>query len=359
MFNAQRLSLARRRRRLSGKGLAELVGVSPVTISRLEKGNNEPDPDTVAAISESLGFPVEFFFGGDVDMLSQEAASFRSLTAMTAKERDAALSAGTLAFMLSDWVDARFNLPPIDLLDLGHESDPGGAAVTLRQHWGLGEQPIRNMLKLLEAKGVRVFSLAENTANVDAFSVWRDEVPYVFLNTMKSSEHSRFDAAHELGHLVLHRHGAPNGRAAENEANQFASSFLMPSADVLGRVRRISSIDQLIDTKRRWGVSVAALAYRLHKLQVLSDWQYRTFCIQINKLGYRKSEPKGLAREGSVVWKKVLSALWAEKVTRTHIAQDLSVPVEEIEGLLFGITHGDDDPVSTGPHERIPLQVIS
>ena len=86
------------------------------------------------------------------------------------------------------------------------------------------------MIKLLESKGVRVFSLAENTKNVDAFSCWRNDVPYIFLNTFKSADRSRLDAAHELAHLVLHRHGGPRqGREAEIEANSFASSFLMPS----------------------------------------------------------------------------------------------------------------------------------
>jgi hypothetical protein len=44
----------------------------------------------------------------------------------------------------------------------------------------------------------------------------------------------RFDAAHELGHLVMHGHERPlPGPEAEREANQFASAFLMPRADVV------------------------------------------------------------------------------------------------------------------------------
>jgi hypothetical protein len=93
----------------------------------------------------------------------------------------------------------KFNLPTADLLDLSHEHDPSAAARTLRQRWAIGERPIGNMVKLLETKGVRVFSLAENTKNVDAFSCWRNDEPYVFLNTFKSTERSRFDAAHGAG----------------------------------------------------------------------------------------------------------------------------------------------------------------
>jgi transcriptional regulator with XRE-family HTH domain len=96
MFNPKRLSLARKRRRLSSKALAELIGMSPVTVTRLEKAINEPESETVDLLAKKLGFPREFFFGGDVDDVGQEAASFRSLTSMTARERDAALASGSL-----------------------------------------------------------------------------------------------------------------------------------------------------------------------------------------------------------------------------------------------------------------------
>jgi Zn-dependent peptidase ImmA (M78 family)/plasmid maintenance system antidote protein VapI len=344
MFNPKRLSLARKRRRLTSKGFAELIGMSPVTVTRLEKANNEPEDDTVTLIVKVLGFPREFFFGGDIDDLSKEAASFRSLTSMTAKERDAALASGSLAYLLSDYISERFNLPEPNLIDLSHERDPAAAARTVRQVWALGEQPISSMIKLMESKGIRVFSLAENTKNVDAFSCWRNDVPYIFLNTFKSAERSRLDAAHELAHLIMHRHGGPRqGRDAEAEANSFASSFLMPAADVKSRLPFVSDLDQLVIAKKRWGVSTAALAYRLHKLGILSDWQYRMFCIQINQRGYRNDEPNSLPRETSVVWKKVFTELWNERISKSQVATDLHIPTSELENLIFGLT-GDVAP---------------
>jgi len=324
-----------------------LIGMSPVTVTRLEKANNEPEPETVDLIAKKLGFPREFFFGDDIDDLAKDAASFRSLTSMTARERDAALASGSLAYLLSDYVAAKFNLPEPKLIDLSHERDPAAAARTLRQEWALGEQPISNMIKLLESKGVRVFSLAENTKSVDAFSCWRNETPYVFLNTFKSAERSRLDAAHELGHLILHKHGGPQqGRDAETEANNFASSLLMPKADVRSRLPFVSRLDELVGAKKRWGVSTAALAYRLHKLGILSDWQYRMFCIQINQRGYRTEEPNGLPREESVIWKKVFTELWTDRISKSQVAADLHLPADELENLVFGLTG------ATAPPER-------
>ena len=301
MFNVSRLELARKRRRHTAKALAELAGISPVTLSRIVNSQQIADERTIGTLVQALKFPREFFFKDEIDPISAEAASFRSLTAMSAKEREAALAAGYLAFELSDWVNARFNLPVADLLDLSYERDPAGAARSLRQYWSIGERPIGHMVKLLEAKGIRVFSLAENTKNVDAFSCWRNGEPFIFLNTFKTTERSRFDAAHELGHLVMHKHGGPQqGRKAELEAQLFASSFLMPHDDVRATIPRVSTLSQIIRAKQRWGVSASALAYHLHKLGVISDWIYRTFAIQINR-DYGKAEPNGLPPERSSV----------------------------------------------------------
>jgi len=356
MFNIDRLELARKRRRYTARILAERANIAPVTLSRIVNRQQVADDATIEKLAGALSYPLHFFFRDDIDPLDVSSASFRSLRAMTARERDAALSAGSLAFELADWIRGRFNLPAPDILDLSHERDPAGAARALRQYWSIGEKPIGNMIKLLETIGVRVFSLAENTRNVDAFSCWRGNEPYVFLNTFKSTERSRFDAAHELGHLALHRHGGPRqGRSAELEAHAFASSFLMPHDDVLATIPFVTSLKQVAREKKRWGVSVAALAYRLHKLRVLTDWQYRTFCIQINRT-FGENEPDGLPPERSSVWQMVLSELWKEGISRHHIAAELFIPDDEIENLLFGLM--GDVGAPTRPKGRPNLKTV-
>jgi len=111
MFNPKRLSLARMRRRLTAKALAELTGLAADTISRLEKGSNQPDDLTVAKLARGLGFPVDFFYGRDPEDIDTRAVSFRNFSKMSARERDAAISAGSLGLQLSGWVEQRFSLP--------------------------------------------------------------------------------------------------------------------------------------------------------------------------------------------------------------------------------------------------------
>ncbi len=356
MFTPSRLTLARKRRRLSKKALAERIDVTAHTVLRYESGEIAPTDVTLGRLSAVLCFPLGFFSAPDVDALPEDAASFRSMSAMPAKERDAALAAGALAYLFADWVEQRFSLASFDSIDL--EGDPPEvAAHSLREKWALGERPIKNMAQLLEFKGVRLFSMAENTVTVDAFSVWRGEQPYIFLNTMKSAERSRHDAAHELGHLLLHKHGGPKGRQAEDEAEQFASAFLMPLADVEATIPRVHSLNQIIEAKKRWGVSVMSLIVRLGRLKILSEWQYRTFAIQATEAGYRKIEPFGLSRESSVVWQKVLTALWNERITKEDIARQLFMPTGEIENLLFGIVGFRQEQSAIAM--RPPLRLIS
>lgn len=357
MLNHKRLSVARKRRQLTGKGLAERADLSAVTISRIENGET-PDEETIKKIARALDYPIEFFSGDDLEELDVNTVSFRSLTKMKAHERDAAITAGTLGLELNDWIESQFSLPAVNIIDdLSYETNPAIAAKSLREFWGLGEKPIGNMLGLLEVNGIRVFSLSENTANVDAFSFWKGEKPFIFLNNFKTAEHSIFDAAHELGHLVLHRHGdIKPARAAEREANLFASSFLMPENDVRARMSRFITVDSIIAAKRRWRVSAMAMAYRLHNLGLLSEWQYKSACIELGRRGYRSGEPDGIERETSRIWQKILAQLWSERKTKANIADTLKIPLDELEALIWSLTaHSPNKPNRTNARDSLHL----
>lgn len=335
-FNPNRLAVARKRRQFTKKALAEMASVSHITLTRLETGKTpDPDESTVAALSKALRYPVEFFYGADIDELERPAVSFRSLSSVTARQIDAALTAGSIAFMLADWIEERFTLPAPDLLDLRGES-PAGAAAALRSYWGIGFRTIPNLKKLLESKGVRIFSLSEPHKNIDAYSCWNKGTPYIFLNTFKSAERSRFDAAHELGHLVLHGHGV-TGRSVEKEADAFAAAFLMPPEDLVSHVRRNPSMQTLIQAKRRWGVSLAALAYNCAAAGLISDWHYREMCKAMSVAGYRSNEPNPMPREESVLWRRVLEALWQDRITKDQIASTLALPMDEVEAMIGGL----------------------
>lgn len=335
MFNGSRLAIARKRAGLTMKDLAASVGVAPRAITGFEAGEYPPNDETAAKIAGILGYPLAFLLSDDADIPQPQGVSFRSMSKMTAKQRDAAVAAGALAFLLSDWLDQEFDLPAADVPDL-RDALPDQAATELREYWGVGSKPIKNVVHLLESRGVRVFSLAENGEEVDAYSVWRGSRPYVFLNSQKSAERSRFDAAHELGHLVLHRHAAPVGLDAEKEANAFAAAFLMPEAP-LRAVGRISTMRQVLELKRTWLVSVVAMIYRLFEAGIISKWTYQQLFQQASAKGWRKAEPYPMRSEQSQIWQKAFTALRTEGVGFESIADRLAIPSRELAKLVFGL----------------------
>ena len=127
-FNPNRLGLARRRRGLTKRKLAELIGADVRAVTAYESGEYKPERERLLALAEKLHFPVQFFVGTDVQEVTPDVVSFRSMSKMTAGQRDAALGAGAVALMLNEWIEQRFELPAAQLPDLSHDSSPAAAA---------------------------------------------------------------------------------------------------------------------------------------------------------------------------------------------------------------------------------------
>lgn len=341
-INPKQITFARVRRRLTKAQLAKELDVTSRSLQNYETGASAPDPETLAKIAKLLNFPQQFFFlDEDMPEIKEHAVSFRKLSKMTEAIKGCSFAAGAIAFKVNEWIEERFSLPQADLPDLS-DLEPEEAAATLRRMWRLGNAPIPNMIHLLESKGIRVFSLAEEAREVDAFCTWYEGKPFVFLNTIKSAERSRFDAAHELGHLVRDlytmQHGQAHGPEMERQADAFAAAFLMPKESVVANQPPAYTIKYLMKLKHYWGVSLAALAYRFNSLGLVSEWNYRSLCIEIAKSGYRTNEPEPMERETSQLLTKVLDLLHSRKHGRHEIAESLSLSVDEINALTFQLT---------------------
>ena len=339
ILNPSRLVVARKRRGLSRVGLAKASGLAVRSLTYYESAKVQPSEQAIRALAHALDFPEKFLYGPDIEEPSPSGSNFRALSTMTAKQRDAALALGAIAIELSKWIDRRFELPKPTVPDLYGFRDAEAAARAVRARWGLGERPVKNVVHLLEAHGVRVFSLPIDSSNVDAFSVWHRDVPFVFLNQSKSAERIRMDACHELGHLALHKkQGRPGRRHAELEANRFAAAFLVPADDLLASVPRGIFLTTVHRMKLRWGVSAIGLVHRLRALDLLTEWQYRTLCVEISKEGGRQRERDGTIRDNSQVLTKILGMLRDDGITQAAIADDLFLNPSELEGLLHGLT---------------------
>lgn len=359
MFNMGRFDLARQRRGLTKRELAHRLEVTDRTVSNWYN-NQQVDEKNLEKAAEILDFPINFFYGREVEKIQVESVSFRALTKMTARKRDMAISQTILAEMISDWIDQNFDLPlpnvpdlhelrsdfstaTIGSLDETDENDvryyleysyPEACADTVRKAWGLGEQPIPNLIALLESKGIRVFSLTDEAQDVDACCRWTSGRPFIFLNTSRTAERCRFDLAHELGHLVMHKHGIIEGIHVEQEANAFASAFLMPRRSLLADPLRIPSLKSILSKKVIWQVSAAALTYRYNKLGIITDWNATSIYKQLAQRG-RNNEPNPLPHESSLLLDKVFQALAQENFDFSKMTNDLCLNLVEVNNLTF------------------------
>src|SRR5262249_61032455 len=121
------------------------------------------------------------------------------------------------------------------------------------------------------------------------------------------AERVRFDLAHEVGHLCMHRDIKTNrNRRYELDANGFAGALLIPRAGLLPQIVGQLSLVDVMKLKKYWRVSAIAMVRRLHQLGRITDWQYRSWMIDLSERGFRNSEPDGIRSEQSALLGQVL-----------------------------------------------------
>jgi len=278
-----------------------MAGVSAAAITQFEKGTSRPTRSIVAELSLALGVPGEFFQQGrPIEQVSASAAHFRSLRSTPAITRDQARAFAEIGLAVVDimeqWVDLpRVNLPITPVGDEPSRSEIAAISHQVRGSFDLKEGPIAHVVRTLEANGVVVLRLPDFIdPHVDAFSTDAGHRPLVLLSPLKDDRaRSRFDAAHELGHLILHPDVEPGSKLIENQAHVFAAEFLAPSEQIEQDLPRKVDWDILLHAKTKWGISLRALAHRAHDLGLWSDFAYRRASQHLAIQGYPEQGPLG------------------------------------------------------------------
>jgi Zn-dependent peptidase ImmA (M78 family)/transcriptional regulator with XRE-family HTH domain len=301
-----RLRDARLARRLNQSELAAQVSVSRQAISAFEAGEKNPDPSTMDRLANVLQQPLPFFFVEDGASFGELGTRFHRAYGAETKRRN------SMCDVLGKWFvqTARYfydlvsfpavNVPGVSPAqgDAYDEDEIEDAALECRRAWGLGVGPISNVVGLLETNGVVVCRSEVPGENIDAFSFWNGARPFVFLSSDKDSAvRSRFDAAHELGHIVLHRWISQEDlehpdvlKRVEAEANRFAGAFLLPRTSFPNEVYT-PRLDAFVDLKRRWKVAIQAMVYRCKDLGIFDEVQVTNLYKQISFRRWRKREP--------------------------------------------------------------------
>lgn len=338
-FVPESLTLARELRGLTKSELATRVHKSAGAISQFENAITRPDPRTLKQISLALGFPLSFF-SREISStpISMDYCHFRSLRSTSQKDRRKILANGTLLRNLIEVLDDFVDFPEEQVSRIARQiysdDDIERFAVKVREAWGLGIGPIPELFQLLESKGILLSFIADQSEDVDAFSFWQPRRPFIFLVSSKGSpSRTRFDCAHELGHLLMHADAVPGNKELEAQANRFAGAFLVPREAFIRECPRRLNWEHFYELKRRWRVSLAALIRRAYDLDCISEATYRRAYVQLNQMGQRYNEPYEPPVEAPTMIQQAL-VFALEDVSMQDIADRLKVRLEDLEDVI-------------------------
>lgn len=361
-FRGKRLKEARLARGLFKNALADMIGVSGTAIGRYEDGLDKPQQERLDAIADRLNFPVSFFM--QPEWPEQPALVFwRSRSAETKYARE--MTEQRMIWLcevynfLTQEVDfPRIDLPPPELPSNFRQITPDlieRAAEDLRDHWKLRDQPIPDMTLALENAGIPVVNLEIASDKQDGFCFRSERLQRLFvgINTYEvSAARARYDAAHELGHLVLHQNVTPQQarepllhKLLEQQAFRFAGAFLFPKS-AFRREVRTPSLDYFSALKKRWGISIAAMAYRAHNLGLIDDAERSVLYRNMARRRWRGAlqepfdDPSEMPLERPRMLRRGLEVVLEESCAhRSDIARNLALPERELEQIV-GVDRG-------------------
>jgi Zn-dependent peptidase ImmA (M78 family)/DNA-binding XRE family transcriptional regulator len=287
------IEIARISRGFSQAELAEKSGMEQGTLSKLETGLLKPKDDVIDKLTVALGYPLAFF-AEEITVLSPMITHYRKRKSLTNFKLD------QIEYNL--YIRKHFVKKLLRSANINHkifhlspqDHDPEEIARVTRQRWKLPRGPIPSMVQLLESVGVVVLQIEENDDKLDGEMIPdEDNLPVIYLNRFLTGDRQRFTLAHELAHLIMHGGSdIPNLDTSEQEANCFASEFLMPADDIRYQLSEKLSLPQLADLKRYWKVSMAALVRRAKDLNIIDEARYKSLNVQLSAAGYKRKEPE-------------------------------------------------------------------
>lgn len=273
-----------------------LVGATRQYVHQLETGAKLPSSAMEEALADGLSVLAKYFRSPPQNAVKEEQCHFRKQLTTRVSLTQQVLARATLLDELVSKLATRLEFPRVNFPDApaGEEVDDiERAAEKCRQHWHLGlSGPITSMTRVVENAGAVVTHFGTLSEKVDALSISRRR-PIILLNSTKESAcRHRFDLAHECGHIVMHQGIVTGDRTTEEQANRFASAFLLPRIAFAREFPRgdILRWNELFALKLRWKVSVRAIIRRAFDLRLIDAAKYRRANIHLMKSGQSRRE---------------------------------------------------------------------
>lgn len=361
---ADRLKLARGKAGYSLRDLSAAIGekVTAQAIGKYERGESIPSSGVLIALAKALGVSVSYLM--DTQGIELSGVEFRTKASTTGKDR-AHVRTGVLEWIerylqietILDLDSAQWQSPVPKPRKLAKLGDAEKLAEEVREKWELGLDPIPNMTELLEEKGLKVLT-TELPERVSGFTcmVQRPNnlpaLPVIVVNNQFSLERRRLTLAHELAHRLIDTDSLPD-KDEEKAATLFAGAFLIPREHLrreVGKHRNALGYKELLDLKRLYRVSGAALLMRMRQLDVISEATL-VYAFQTIARGWRTQEPEEIEaatergkRERALRFERLCYRALAEGlISLSKAAELLRLPVADVEAGLKGPQRVDAD----------------
>lgn len=312
-------------------------------LNKYEKGEMMPGSDVLMAVAEATEQSYGFFFRPLKSAITE--IKFRKKTKMPKKAENSIREKAQDFFERYFEVESILGVEndfknPLKGQKIATVEDAEKAAETVRKVWKLGLNALPNLHEMLENNRIKVYE-GESDDNFDGFSGWIDTTPIVVISKRLNKQcltRKRNTFAHELGHLLLKGHLADGISEKEEEklVHRFSAALLLPKEvfiDEFGKRRRSFSLEELIDIKVNYGISIAAQVYRAHDLGCISDATNQRFWITYNSKGWRNGEPGDDQYTGNEISNRfkqlVYRAVSEDQITRSKAAELLNTNISE------------------------------
>jgi len=332
---ADRLRSARMMNGLSLQALADKIGnrISRQALHKYEKGEAQPDSEMIGLLCDALDVRPDFF--SREITIELDPVEFRKMSKLTVKEKNRILE--ICKDVLSRYIEIeeilgiknRFVNPLKGIKEIGSVEEIEDFSEKVRKNWHLGEEPIANVLELLENNNIKVLEIDADDQFDGLFSfISGRNIPVIVLNSakLKSVDRKRFTAFHELGHLLLPLTGL-HENLAEKYCHRFAGAMLLPKrllSKELGKKRSKISLQELGLLKQKYGISIQAIIYRCKDLGIISANYMANLFFLIRQLNWKVQEPYEFAgKETSSRFDQLLFRALSEEIISMSKAASL------------------------------------
>lgn len=343
-----RIKQARIYRGKTQKQLADELGITKQAISKYEKNKSKLGTEIIAKLPKVLGFPLSFFSKEYSDTLENESIIYFRTKEIPKKTREQLgekikILDEEIIRYLEQYIDfPKNNIPDFSCNDYNYDMEKiKEITLKIRELWNLKQDPIDNLSYILQTNGFLINKQYIEQNKTDGFSQAIGDKFYIFISANKEcAVRSRFDLAHELGHLVLHRNvedDEQGSKCIERQADYFASELLYPSDIFIKEIQSLPlNFETFIMLKEKWKISIQAIIRKCKDLEIISDDKYIYFQKKISYNKWRFKEPLDdyiVAEEPRLIKDAIDLLIENNIVNKRDILMNIELDKEEIINL--------------------------